>query len=140
SSFEIGEPQIGEVLAEANLTIDYRITPLLRKDSLDLSDADRKMIKAAVSKSSAEKIVITHGTDTMIKTAEYLQGIAGKTIVLTGSMQPARFRFTDAIYNIASAITAVQLLPEGAWIAMNGKILDPATSRKNIEMNRFETI
>ena len=140
SSFEIGEPQIGEVLGDANLTIDYRITPLLRKDSLELSDADRIMIKAAVSKSSAEKIVITHGTDTMIKTAEYLQGIAGKTIVLTGSMQPARFRFTDAIYNIASAITAVQVLPEGAWIAMNGRIFDPATSRKNIEMNRFETI
>ena len=140
SSFEIGEPQIGEVLEDANLTIDYQITPLLRKDSLDLSDADREMIKVAVSKSSAEQIVITHGTDTMIKTAEHLQGIAGKTIVLTGSMQPAKFRFTDAIYNIASAITAVQLLPEGTWIAMNGKIFDPATSRKNVAMNRFEKI
>jgi len=140
SSFEIGEPQIGEVLRDANLTIDYRITPLLRKDSLDLNAADRELIKEAVRESSAEKIIITHGTDTMIKTAEYLQGIAGKTIVLTGSMQPARFRFTDAIYNIASAITAVQLLPEGVWIAMNGQCFDPKRSRKNVEMNRFETI
>lgn len=139
SSFEIGEPQIGDVLQDANLTIDYRITPLLRKDSLDLNAADRKLIKEAVNKSPADKIVITHGTDTMIKTAEYLQGIAGKTIILTGSMQPARFRFTDAIYNIASAITAVQLLPEGIWIAMNGQIFDPKKSRKNVEMNRFET-
>lgn len=140
SSFEIGEPQIGEVLRDANLTIDYRITPLLRKDSLDLNAADRKLIKAAVRESSAEKIVITHGTDTMIKTADYLQGISGKIIVLTGSMQPARFRFTDAIYNIASAITAVQLLPEGIWIVMNGQCFDPKKMRKNVEMNRFETI
>ena len=140
SSFEIGAPQIGEVLSDANLTIDYQITPLLRKDSLDLSAADRELIKKTVTESSAEKIVITHGTDTMTKTAEHLRGITGKTIVLTGSMQPARFRFTDAIYNIASAITAVQLLPEGVWIAMNGKIFDPAKSQKNVEMNRFEMI
>ena len=140
SSFEIGEPQIGAVLADANLSIDYQITPLLRKDSLDLSDADRELLKKSVSESSAEKIVITHGTDTMIKTAEHLQGITGKTIVLTGSMQPARFRFTDAIYNIASAITAVQLLSGGVWISMNGRCFDPRKSRKNVEMNRFEDI
>ena len=140
SSYEIGEPQIDDVLRDANLTVDYQITPLLRKDSLDLNDADRELIKAAVIESSIDKIVMTHGTDTMVATANYLRGISGKTVVLTGSMQPARFRFTDAIYNIASAITAVQLLPTGVWIAMNGQIFDPEKSRKNIEMNRFETI
>ncbi len=140
SSFEIGEPQIGEVLQDANLTVEYRITPLLRKDSLDLTDDDRKLIKEAVINSSTAQIVITHGTDTMVETAKYLQGIAGKTIVLTGAMQPARFRFTDAIYNIASATTAVQLLPEGAWIAMNGRCFDPQKTRKNVAMNRFENL
>jgi L-asparaginase len=140
SSYEIGDPQIGDVLREANLTIDYRIIPLLRKDSLDIDDADRKLIRQAVIDSSAEKIVITHGTDTMIETAKSLQGIAGKTVVLTGAMQPARFRFTDAIYNIASAITSVQLLPGGVWIAMNGQIFDPETSWKNVAMNRFEKV
>jgi len=140
SSFEIGEPQIEDVLRDANLTIDYLITPLLRKDSLDLNDADRVLIQNAVLESSAEKIVITHGTDTMVETANFLHGIVGKTIVLTGSMQPARFRFTDAIYNIASAITSVQLLPEGVWIAMNGQVFDPKKSRKNIELNRFEVV
>jgi len=140
SSFEIGEPQIGEVLQDANLTIDYQITPLLRKDSLDLNAADRELLKSAVCESSIDKIVITHGTDTMVETAKFLRDVSGKTIVLTGSMQPARFRFTDAIYNIASAITAVQLLPAGVWIAMNGQIFDPEKSRKNIEMNRFETV
>ena len=140
SSYEIGEPQIGEVLRDANLTIKYWITPLLRKDSLDLTIEDRQLIKSMVLESSAERIVITHGTDTMVETARFLSDIPERIIVLTGSMQPARFRFTDAIYNIASALTAVQLLPAGVWIAMNGQIHDPETTRKNVEMNRFETI
>jgi len=140
SSFEIGDPQIGDVLQDANLTIDYRITPLLRKDSLDLTTEDRELIKKTIIQSAADKIVITHGTDTMVETAKFLRGIGGKTIVLTGAMQPARFRFTDAIYNIASAITAVQLLPEGAWIAMNGQCFDPETTVKNVEKNRFEPL
>ena len=140
SSYEIGEPQIGEVLRDANLTIKYWVKPLLRKDSLDLTTEDRNLIKSMVLESSAERIVITHGTDTMVETAQFLTGIPERTIVLTGSMQPARFRFTDAIYNIASALTAVQLLPAGVWIAMNGQIYDPAKTRKNVEMNRFETI
>ena len=138
SSFEIGDPQIGEVLGDANLTVEYRITPLMRKDSLELTDADRQLIRKQVLESSAAQIVITHGTDTMVDTARFLRGIAGKTIVLTGAMQPARFRFTDAIYNIASAVTAVQLLPEGAWIAMNGQCFDPEKTWKNVAMNRFE--
>ena len=138
SSFEIGEPQIGEVLGDANLTVEYRITPLLRKDSLELTDADRQLIRKQVLESSATQIVITHGTDTMVDTARFLKGIAGKTIVLTGAMQPARFRFTDAIYNIASAVTAVQLLPKGVWIAMNGQCFDPEKTWKNVAMNRFE--
>ncbi len=138
SSFEIGEPQIGEVLGDANLTVEYRITPLLRKDSLELTDADRQLIRKQVLESSATQIVITHGTDTMVDTARFLKGIVGKTIVLTGAMQPARFRFTDAIYNIASAVTAVQLLPEGAWITMNGQCFDPEKTWKNVAMNRFE--
>jgi len=140
SSYEIGEPQIGEVLRDANLTIKYWVKPLLRKDSLDLTTEDRNLIKSMVLESSAERIVITHGTDTMVETAQFLTGIPERTIVLTGSMQPARFRFTDAIYNIASALTAVQLLPTGVWIAMNGQIYDPAKTRKNVKMNRFEAI
>lgn len=140
SKFEVGEPQILEVLREANLSIEYQVTPLLRKDSLELTDADRQQIRQAVEASSARQIVITHGTDTMTDTARALTGIAGKSIVLTGAMQPARFRFTDAVFNIASAMMAAQILPEGVYIAMNGKVFDPATTRKNVEKNRFEEI
>jgi L-asparaginase len=138
SSFEVGEPQIVEVLREANLNIDYRVISLMRKDSLEMDDADRARIRQAALNSSAGHIVITHGTDTMIDTAKALAGIPGKTIVLTGAMQPARFRLTDAVFNIASAMMAAQILPEGVFIAMNGRIFDPFLARKNVELNRFE--
>ena len=138
STFEVGDPQIEEVLREANLAIDYRVTPLLRKDSLELTDADRSMIRAAVEQTLSQRIVITHGTDTMITTAKNLADVPGKTIVLTGAMQPARFRFTDAVFNIASAMMAAQTLPAGVYIAMNGRIFNPLTARKNVVLNRFE--
>ncbi len=138
STFEVGEPQILEVLREANLSIDYHVTPLLRKDSLDLTDEDRTLLRHAIMNSSASRIVITHGTDTMTETTKALADIPGKTIVLTGAMQPARFRFTDAVFNIASAMMAAQTLLEGVYIVMNGKVFDPAKTRKNVELNRFE--
>ncbi|MEJ2470515.1 MAG: asparaginase domain-containing protein [Desulfuromonadales bacterium] len=140
SHFEVGEPQIVEILREANLVIEYRVIPLLRKDSLDLTDADRQTIAQAVRESPAARIVITHGTDTMIETAQSLGHISGKTIVLTGAMQPARFRFTDAVFNIASAIMATQTLAEGVYIVMNGRVFDPGKTRKNRALNRFEDI
>jgi L-asparaginase len=138
SSFEVGEPQIVEVLREANLSIDYQVTSLMRKDSLELTDEDREKVRLAVEKSEAKQIIITHGTDTMIKTATSLSNIPGKTIVLTGAMQPARFRLTDAVFNIASAMMAAQTLPEGVYITMNGRVFNPSTCRKNVELNRFE--
>ena len=140
SDYEVGDPQIAEVLRDSNLTLDYRVTSLLRKDSLEMTDDDRQQIRDAIEASDAAGIVVTHGTDTMIETGRRLQGVAGKTIVLTGAMQPARFRSTDAIFNVASAITAAQTLPPGVYIAMNGRIFDPLSSRKNAERNLFEEI
>lgn len=140
SQYQVGDPQIGEVLKEANVTRGYDIEPLLRKDSLDLTDADRDLIHGAVEECPLSRIIVTHGTDTMIETAKVLKRIAGKTIVMTGAMQPAKFRFTDAVFNIASAFTAVQLLPPGVYIAMNGKIFDPEQARKNRALNRFEPL
>ena len=78
STFEVGEPQILEVLREANLSIDYHVTPLLRKDSLDLTDEDRTLLRQAIMNSSASRIVITHGTDTMTETTKVLADIPGK--------------------------------------------------------------
>lgn len=140
SSFQVGDPQIVELLREANLSLDLHVTSLLRKDSLEMNDDDRALIRTSVEQTDTQQIVITHGTDTMIQTARQLIGVVDKTIVLTGSMQPARFRSTDALYNVASAITAVQILPKGVYVAMNGRIFDPLRARKNVEMNRFEAV
>jgi len=140
SEYQVGDPQIAEVLKEANVTFDYEIVSILRKDSLDLTDEDRHLIYETINTDPHRHFVVTHGTDTMIQTARVLRNITDKVIVLTGSMQPAKFRFNDAVFNIGCAVTAVQILPFGVYIAMNGRIFEPETVRKNVEMNRFETL
>ena len=138
STYEVGSPQVIEILNEINPALDFNVEAILAKDSLELTDEDRLMIRQRVADETCSRIVITHGTDTMVKTALSLRDLADKTIVLTGSMQPARFRTTDAVFNIGMAIGTVQTLPPGVYIAMNGRILDPSRTRKNIDQNRFE--
>jgi L-asparaginase len=138
SEFEVGPPQVLEVVKDAHVTFEYEIESILRKDSLDMTDDDRDLIRQRVQNEPCPRVVITHGTDTMVQTAQALKGIAGKSVVLTGSMQPARFRVTDAVFNIGAAIGAVQSLPAGVYIVMNGRVMDPARARKNIEKNCFE--
>jgi L-asparaginase len=140
SNFQVGEPSIIEILKEANVTFSYEILSVLRKDSLDMTDDDRLLICNEVKSSIQNRIIITHGTDTMINTAKALQKIKGKIIVLTGAMQPAKFRFTDAVFNIGCAVTAVQILSEGIYIVMNGQIFNPENIRKNQVLNCFELI
>jgi len=138
SAFQVGDPTAPLVLEEANITVDYEVQSLLRKDSLEMDDGDRALIRHAVEASAQAQIIITHGTDTMLATARALGHIPGKTIVLTGSMQPARLRLTDAVFNIGFALAAVQLLPPGVYIGMNGRVFNPWRSKKNVALNRFE--
>ena len=138
SEFEVGPPMIAELLKEAHVTAEVTVEPVLAKDSLELSDADRRLIRERVAACAADRILITHGTDTMAETAKTLAGIAGKTIVLTGSMQPARFRNTDAVFNVGFALGVVQVLPPGVYLAINGRVFDAAHVRKNREQQRFE--
>lgn len=138
SEYEVGPPQVSELLKDANVTFDYEVESILRKDSLDLTDADRALIRERVAADPAAHIIVTHGTDTMIQTALTLKGIPGKTIVLTGSMQPARLRVTDAGFNLGTAIAAVQTLSQGVYLAMNGRTFSPDTCRKNVAAQRFE--
>jgi L-asparaginase len=139
SEFHIGDPVAGNLLEEANVGFVYEVESILKKDSLEIDDHDRDRIRAAVKTDNSDKIVITHGTDTMVKTAQHLQDIANKTIVIFGAMQPARMRFSDAMFNLGVACTAVQLLPAGVHLAMNGQIYDPRKVRKNRETGQFET-
>ena len=138
SEFKVGSPQIGELLREANVSFDYEIESLLRKDSLEMTDEDRALIREAVEQCEASRILITHGTDTMAQTGRALVGVTGKTVVLTGSMQPARLRVSDAIFNIGFAIAACQQLDEGVYIAINGTVFDPQHVHKNLAEQRFE--
>jgi L-asparaginase len=138
SEFEVGPPMVADLLKEAHVTAEVTIEPVLAKDSLELSDADRQLIRERVAASDADRILITHGTDTMTETAKALLGLAGKTIVLTGSMQPARFRNTDAVFNVGFALGVVQVLPPGVYLAINGRVFDAAHVRKNRERQRFE--
>ncbi len=138
SDFQVGEPQIVEILKGAHVTVEYAVEMLFRKDSLDLTDADRAVIADRVRETPCRHVLITHGTDTMIQTAQVLQDISKKTIVLVGSLRPARFKRSDAEFNIGFALGAVQALPAGVYLAMNGCIFDPEKVRKNREMNQFE--
>jgi L-asparaginase len=138
SEFQVGPPQVLDLIKEANVIFEFEIESILRKDSLDMTDGDRQLVRQRIENESCPLIIVTHGTDTMVETARALSGIAKKIIVLTGSMQPARFRTTDAAFNIGSAIGAVQSLPPGVYIVMNGYVLDPWRVRKNRDQNRFE--
>lgn len=139
SEYQIGSPQVLRVLKDVGVAGVFRVTPLMRKDSLEITDADRQTIVDAVHKSKAEKIIITHGTDTMVITGKALSDVRGKTIVLVGAMQPAGLRISDAEFNIGFAWAAVQTLPCGVYVAMNGRILNPQHARKNRDAHRFET-
>ena len=140
SHYEVGTPVVTGILAEAGVGVPYAVNELMQKDSLDLDDRDRAKILEAVEKAESPHVLITHGTDTMVDTAKALEGIAGKTIVLTGALKPARFRDTDAQFNVAAAFVAAQILPAGVWIVMNGRVFEPDHVRKNREANRFEFV
>ena len=138
SEYSIGEPCISSILDEGNVTSEFRIKSILKKDSLDINQKERELIKKSVIECEEEKIIIIHGTDTMVETAKFLEGIKDKTIVLTGSMQPARFKKTDAIFNSGFAFAAALSLENGIYIAMNGRIFNSSNVRKNIDLGRFE--
>ena len=140
SRFTVADPQVASILAEANVSFDYSIDSVLQKDSLDLTREDRELLYQKVAADPASHILITHGSDTMIETAEFLRGIAGKVIVLTGAMQPAAFRISDSHFNVGYAVHAVQTLPPGVYVAMNGRVFDPANVRKNPDTEIFDEI
>ena len=138
SEFQIGDPQIGEILRTLGVAFTFEVIPAMRKDSLHMDDQDRALIREAIERQPHRHVLVTHGTDTMVETARALGGIEGKVIVLTGALNPALFRGSDAVFNVGCAVGAVQALPDGVYIAMNGRIWDPARVRKNVEANRFE--
>jgi L-asparaginase len=137
-AFEIDEPAAARILENAEAGFDYEIHSLLKKDSLDITDKDRAIIKAVCEQADLSKIIITHGSDTMAQTARFIGDIPGKTIVLTGAYRPERFTNSDAAFNLGVALGAINILKEGTFVAMNGKVMDPARCKKNKKTGRFE--
>lgn len=138
SEYQIVDSGIPALLAEARVAVPYRLVELMRKDSLELSDADRKAIAAAVSAAAESRVIITHGTDTMADTAHVLAAACtGKTIVMTGALSPARFAETDAHFNLGMAFAAVQVAPPGVYIAMSGQVFDGLNVRKDRDAGKF---
>ncbi len=140
SQFEVGESQVHHVLDDGLVTFDFDIVPLLHKDSLEITDDDRQKLREFIAADDASLFVVTHGTDSMPETAEVLIGLDGKTIVLTGALSPARFRSTDAVFNVGMAVAAVQVAAPGVYIAMSGQVFEAGAVRKNRKQNCFEQL
>ena len=139
SDYKIGEPQVEWILKQAGVNFSYEIESILKKDSLEITDQDRELIVAKVNAEPCNKIIITHGTDTMVETAQALKSVSAKTVVLVGAMQPARFKDSDAVYNIGFATAAVSILSPGVYIAMNGQLFSADEVKKNRDAGRFES-
>ncbi|TDQ39471.1 asparaginase domain-containing protein [Thiopseudomonas denitrificans] len=140
SEFSIGEPMAGPLLADAGVNFDYQITSLLKKDSLEFTDSDRELLARHVRQAAGDKILVIHGTDTMTHSAAALGGVPGKTVVFTGAMLPARMLHSDAPFNLGFALGALQCLPAGVYIAMNGQIFNAGQVQKNRAQSRFESL
>lgn len=140
SEYAVGQPQITTIMEQAMVQVSFAVEELFQKDSLDVSDEDRQLILDKVVHSSCNHILITHGTDTMVDTAKVLQAVDDKVVVLVGSLSPARFKGTDAEFNIGFALGALQALPPGIYVTMNGRIFRPNEVKKNRDANRFEPL
>jgi L-asparaginase len=135
------DTHLPEMLEKGRSRLAVSIDTLLMKDSLDFNEVDRQLISFACASASADRILITHGTDTMVQTAQYLAAQnLGKTIVLTGAMIPYKFGSSDGMFNLGSALAFLQILEPGVYISMNGKVFGANNVRKNLEKGEFETI
>lgn len=137
SEYQVGESVVRKLLAIANVKFPFDVVEALRKDSLELTDEDRDELFRCVAGLKSSRVVITHGTDTMTKTAARLGSIKAKTIVLTGALTPARFTESDAPFNLGMAFAVAQTAPEGVFIVMNGEVFPADAVRKDREAGRF---
>jgi L-asparaginase len=136
-AFEIGEPAVERILEKVHPSFDFEVVSLLKKDSLDMTEKDRERILEACQKADADKIVVTHGTDTMIETARKLSRVKNKAIVLTGAMKPEKFVDSDASFNVGVALGALSVLSNGVYVAMNGLVLPWNKVKRDERSGRF---
>jgi L-asparaginase len=138
------DTHLPEMLRLGRSRVDVSIRTLMMIDSLDMTDADRALIVGQCRQAAEPRIIITHGTDTMIETAGVLAAALGpdtvKTVVLTGAMVPYAFGSSDGLFNLGSALSFVQILAPGVYVAMNGRYFHWDRVRKNRETGVFEAL
>ena len=139
SEYQVGDSMIAHLLSTARVAHGYEICELMRKDSLELDDADRALIAQKVQESPHKRIVITHGTDTMTETAKALMPVGDKTVALAGALAPARFAESDAMFNLGMAFACVQTASPGVYITMNGTVFRGDKVVKDRKKGRFVT-
>ena len=135
------DTHLNEMFAFGRSRVSVDIRTLMMIDSLDMTEVDRKIIIENVLKTNEDKIIITHGTDTMVETAKMLgKKVKSKTVILTGAMVPYKFGSSDGMFNLGSAIAFAQTLPAGVYIAMNGGYFMHDNCRKNKKTGEFEEV
>jgi L-asparaginase len=139
-AFEISEPAVHQILERINPAFEYEVISLLRKDSMDLTVKDKKKIFEECEKADTDKIIITHGTDTMIDTANFLTEVEKKTIVITGAFKPEKFTNSDADFNVGAAVGAINALGYGVYIAMNGMVYSYDKVKRDKASGKFVSI
>lgn len=140
-TLDFRDTHIPDMLAMARSRVDVRVRTLMMVDSLEMTEGDRAVITQNCRDVPEPYIVITHGTDTMVETARVLaERVSGKTIVLTGAMIPIAFGSSDGLFNLGGALTAVQVLPPGVYVIMNGCVFPWDNVKKNRETGVFEAI
>jgi len=137
-AFEFGEPATRRILERLNPTFDYEVITAFQKDSLEITDVDRAALVELIQEQTANKIIITHGTDTLIDTARYLAGkLDQRLVILTGAMLPERFSNSEAPINVGAAIGAANLLTEGVFITMHGVVKAFDQINRDMETGKF---
>jgi L-asparaginase len=134
-----GDTHLPEMLRLGRSRVDVTVRTLMMVDSLDMTDADRDVVVRNCARCVEARVVVTHGTDTIVETAAAIaRGVTGKTVVLTGAMIPYAFGSSDGLFNLGSALSFAQILPPGVYIAMNGRHFEWNKVRKNRQTGTFE--
>jgi len=137
-AFEFGDPATRRILEKLNPSFEYEILTACQKDSLEITDEDRQHLVDVILKNSSDRIIITHGTDTIIETANFIfSNIKNKTIILTGAMRPEQFSNSDAPINVGGAIAATQVLESGVYLFMTGIIKSCTEIKRDLETGKF---
>lgn len=139
-NFEITEPAVKRILQRIKISYGFEIISFCKKDSQDITNKDRQKLADLCKKTKYKKIIITHGTDTIIETAKQLSVIKNKKIILTGSFIPEKFKDSDADFNVGCTVGAVGLIPFGVYIAMNGMIFKYDEVKRNLKTGQFVSI